>query len=116
VRIKCVNFLKEHELVGRRAGGLLLAMALNSCVDTSAIEPTLHVDAQHQTRMPPPQVIDVSHGRQLHTLCAYPSVPLFAPGLTHQNLELSPDYVPSLRRFLQECFGEDYRRQGRGRG
>lgn len=54
------------------------------------------------------EVIDVQHGRQLHKLCKRPSEPLWAPRRGHQDLEASPDYIPRLRRFLVECWGDEY--------
>lgn len=64
-------------------------------------------------------MIDVCHGRQLHELCKNPSDPLWASGpigTGHQDLEAHPSYIPTLRAFLAECFGEEYTRQFPGGG
>jgi hypothetical protein len=34
--------------------------------------------------------------------------PLWAEGAGHQDLEAHPQFVPTLRRFLKECWGEEY--------
>lgn len=64
------------------------------------------------------EVIDVAHGRALAALCAKPSEPLWAEGCGHNNLESCPAYVPRLRAFLAEVFGEGYsgRRRAGGSG
>jgi pimeloyl-ACP methyl ester carboxylesterase len=61
-------------------------------------------------------VIDVSHGRELYKLCKQPSEPLWAPGHGHQDLEASPEYIPRLRQFLVQCWGEDFRQHLRSAG
>lgn len=55
------------------------------------------------------EVIDVSHGKQLAALCKRPSEPFWPPRRGHQDLEAASEYVPRLRKFLVECWGEDYR-------
>jgi pimeloyl-ACP methyl ester carboxylesterase len=53
-------------------------------------------------------VVGVSHGRQLHALCQTASEPLWAEGCGHDDVETCPAYVPTLKRFLRECFGDRY--------
>ena len=53
------------------------------------------------------EVVDISHGRMLHSLAQRPSQPLFLDGYTHDDLESSNEYVPTLRRFLTEVFDGD---------
>lgn len=53
------------------------------------------------------QVVDVSHGRKLHSLAQRPSQALWLEGYTHDDIESSTEYIPSLRRFLTEVFGDD---------
>ena len=53
------------------------------------------------------QVVHVSHGRMVHSLAQNPSQPLFLEGYTHDDLESSNEYVPTLKRFMTEVFGED---------
>jgi len=45
-------------------------------------------------------VIGIEHGHRLHELCKNPAAPLWLEGYNHQNLELSPMYLPHLREFL----------------
>lgn len=61
--------------------------------------PTL---VMHGTR---DEVIAVDHGKTLHaTACNAYSEPLWAEGYTHQNLSMSPDYIPTLRKFLDHIW------------
>ena len=53
------------------------------------------------------QVVDVSHGWKLHSLAKRPSQALFLEGHTHDDIESSAEYIPSLQRFLTEVFGDD---------
>lgn len=53
------------------------------------------------------EVVDIRHGRMLHSLARRPSQPLFLQGYTHDNIEASKEYVPTLRRFMTEVFGAD---------
>jgi hypothetical protein len=46
------------------------------------------------------EVIDISHGKQLHQLASNTAAPLWLEGYNHQNLEASVEYLPHLRRFL----------------
>lgn len=62
------------------------------------------------------EVIDVSHGKQLVALCKRPSEPFWAPRRGHQDLEAAAEYIPRLRRFLVECWGEEYRQHLRAGG
>lgn len=55
-------------------------------------------------------VIAVTHGQQLAALARRPSEPLFPHGCSHHNVESCPEYIPRLRSFLAECWGEGYRR------
>lgn len=51
------------------------------------------------------EVIAVDHGRTLHATACNPFAdPLWAEGYTHQNLSMSPDYVPTLRKFLDHVW------------
>ncbi|KAL4421927.1 hypothetical protein ABPG77_005211 [Micractinium sp. CCAP 211/92] len=62
------------------------------------------------------EVIDVSHGKQLAALCKRPSEPFWARGRGHQDLEAAAEYIPRLRQFLVECWGEEYRQHLRAGG
>jgi hypothetical protein len=53
-------------------------------------------------------VIHWSHGQKLHSLCTNPSDPFWAEGSTHQDVEANPLFLPTLRRFLGEVFGNEY--------
>eukprot|EP00877_Chromochloris_zofingiensis_P011070 jgi/Chrzof1/6216/Cz17g16030.t1 len=53
-------------------------------------------------------VINVSAGQKLAELAPQPFEPLIAEGYDHQNLEMCPQYVPHLRRFLAHCFPGEY--------
>eukprot|EP00887_Chlorella_sp_A99_P003849 scaffold11.g3849.t1 len=57
------------------------------------------------------EVIDVAHGRQLHSLAATAAEPLWLPGYNHQNVETAAEYIPRLRHFFAECWGDAYRQQ-----
>ena len=46
------------------------------------------------------EVIAIDHGHKLHELCKSSCDPLWLDGYNHQNLELSPLYLPHLRKFL----------------
>uniref|UniRef100_A0A061QKR2 Abhydrolase domain-containing protein fam108c1-like n=1 Tax=Tetraselmis sp. GSL018 TaxID=582737 RepID=A0A061QKR2_9CHLO len=48
------------------------------------------------------EVIAIEHGYKLHSLCKRPWGPLWLEGYNHQNLELSPQYLPHLRSFLAQ--------------
>lgn len=54
-------------------------------------------------------VIGIEHGRKLHALCKNAAQPFWGLGRNHDNLELDPEYLPALKKFLKECFGPDYR-------
>lgn len=56
------------------------------------------------------EVIDIQHGRELWKLAKTPSTAgaMWAEEYGHQDLEASPEYIPRLRKFLIECFGEEY--------
>jgi abhydrolase domain-containing protein 17 len=45
-------------------------------------------------------VVDCSHGKQLHELCKEKYAPLWLTGGGHCNLELYPDYVRHLKKFI----------------
>ena len=45
-------------------------------------------------------MINISCGRKLHELVRNPVPPLWAEGYTHQNLEVCPEYVPTLVKFV----------------
>ncbi|PSC68542.1 alpha beta-hydrolase [Micractinium conductrix] len=62
------------------------------------------------------EVIDVTHGQQLHKLAQRPFEPLWAPRRGHQDLEAAAEYIPHLRRFLVECWGAEYRQHLRAGG
>ena len=47
-------------------------------------------------------VVDISCARALHAAAKRPVAPLWVEDADHQNLELSPQYLPRLRAFLQE--------------
>ena len=53
-------------------------------------------------------VVHLTHGQMLHSLAKNASTPLWARGCDHQNVELSPHFLPRLRDFLTEVFGKDY--------
>ena len=53
------------------------------------------------------EVVDICHGRRLHSLARRPSQPLFLHGFTHDNIEASEEYVPTLRCFMKKVFGAD---------
>ncbi|XP_010528011.1 PREDICTED: protein ABHD17B isoform X2 [Tarenaya hassleriana] len=46
------------------------------------------------------EVVDFSHGKQLWELCKEKYEPLWLKGGSHCNLELFPEYLPHLRRFM----------------
>jgi pimeloyl-ACP methyl ester carboxylesterase len=52
------------------------------------------------------EVIDVVHGRKLHSLAQHPSEPLWAEGHNHQDLEMADGYLPTLKRFMREVWPE----------
>lgn len=47
-------------------------------------------------------VVDISSARALHAAAKRPVAPLWVENADHQNLELSAQYLPRLRAFLQE--------------
>ena len=47
------------------------------------------------------EVVDWSHGKQLHDLSKEKYEPLWLKGAGHCNLELYPEYIKHLRKFLQ---------------
>lgn len=47
------------------------------------------------------EVVDCSHGKQLHELSKEKYEPLWLKGAGHCNLELYPEYIKHLRKFLQ---------------
>lgn len=48
------------------------------------------------------EVIHISHAYLLHERCGNPYPSLFAEGYTHQNIEQSPDFLPTLHQFLMK--------------
>lgn len=46
------------------------------------------------------EVIHISCGQRLHELSKNKFPPLWAHGYTHQNVEMSPDYLPKLQEFI----------------
>ncbi|KAK9817194.1 hypothetical protein WJX72_010875 [[Myrmecia] bisecta] len=54
------------------------------------------------------EVVDFSHGQALHACAKHAAAPLWATSYNHQNLELCPQYLPHLKRFLQDLFGKDH--------
>ena len=53
------------------------------------------------------EVVEITHGRILHSLCKRPAEPLWAAGRSHQDVELDRDYLPRLRTFLHDVFHPD---------
>ncbi len=53
-------------------------------------------------------VVDIEAGRYLHKLAKRPATPYWADGCHHENVEMSAQYIPHLRRFLQGIFGSSY--------
>ena len=53
-------------------------------------------------------VVDIEAGRHLHSLAKRPAAPYWAEGCNHENVEMSAQYIPHLRRFLQSVFGSKY--------
>jgi hypothetical protein len=47
------------------------------------------------------EVVDWSHGKQLHELSKKKYEPLWLKGGGHCNLELYPEYIKHLRKYLQ---------------
>jgi hypothetical protein len=47
-------------------------------------------------------VVHISAGRALHAAAKRPAKPLWAENCDHQNVELSPRYLPCLKSFLRE--------------
>lgn len=47
-------------------------------------------------------VVDISAGRALHAAAKNPVAPLWAENCNHQNVELSPEYLPRLRTFVRD--------------
>lgn len=46
------------------------------------------------------EVVDCSHGKQLHELCKEKYEPLWLSGGGHCNLELYPEYIRHLKKFV----------------
>ena len=46
------------------------------------------------------EVVDYSHGKQLHELCKKKYEPLWLSGGGHCNLELYPEYIRHLKKFV----------------
>ncbi|CAA7039303.1 unnamed protein product [Microthlaspi erraticum] len=46
------------------------------------------------------KVVDISHGKQLWELCKEKYEPLWLKGGSHCNLEMFPEYLPHLRKFI----------------
>lgn len=46
------------------------------------------------------KVVDISHGKQLWELCKEKYEPLWLKGGNHCNLEMFPEYLPHLRKFI----------------
>lgn len=53
-------------------------------------------------------VVDIEAGRHLHRLAKRPAAPYWAENCHHENVEMSAQYIPHLRRFLQGIFGAKY--------
>lgn len=51
-------------------------------------------------------VIDIVHGKTLHSLLQKPYQPLWAEGYTHQDLEMADGYLPSIKGFLRSVWPE----------
>ena len=47
------------------------------------------------------EIIDIGNAKFLHSLCKHPVSPLWAEGYNHQNLDLSPEYLPKLDKYLR---------------
>jgi len=47
------------------------------------------------------EVVDVSHGKQLWELCKVKYEPLWVSGGGHCNLELYPEFIKHLKKFVQ---------------
>ncbi len=47
-------------------------------------------------------MVHISAGRALHAAAKRPAKPLWAENCDHQNVELSPRYLPCLKAFLRE--------------
>jgi len=45
-------------------------------------------------------VVDWSHGKQLYELCKEKYEPLWLTGGNHNNLELHPEYITHLKKFI----------------
>jgi pimeloyl-ACP methyl ester carboxylesterase len=50
-------------------------------------------------------VVGAAQGRALVALCRRPAPPLFAAGAGHDDLEAHPQYLPTLKRFLDQVLG-----------
>jgi hypothetical protein len=62
-------------------------------------------------------VVDWSHGKQLHELSKEKYEPLWLKGGGHCNLELYPEYIKHLRKYLQTLErSADILRNGSRRG
>lgn len=48
-------------------------------------------------------VIPFEHSEKLHQLCANPVEPLFLSRATHDDVESFPQYIPRLKKFLDEA-------------
>ena len=103
---------------GTPLGGLILHSAMLSgirilrpeCKTTVCVDPFQNI--RKITRVNAPtlvmhgrrdQVIPFEHGEQLHDLCRNPVEPLFLSRATHDDVELSPQYIPRLKLFLDEA-------------
>ena len=52
--------------------------------------------------------MDIGAGKLLHSLAKRPAAPYWAEGCNHENVEMSAQYIPHLRRFLQGVIGAGY--------
>ena len=53
-------------------------------------------------------VVDIEAGRHLYRLAKRPAEPYWADGCDHENVEMSAQYIPHLRRYLQSIFGKNF--------
>lgn len=49
------------------------------------------------------EVVGFHHGQAIHRRLKNPHPPLWAKGMGHQNLELDPQFMPTLRGFATAC-------------
>lgn len=58
------------------------------------------------------EVVDCSHGKQLWDLCKEKYEPLWLKGGGHCNLELYPEYIRHLRKFISSLEKSSFHRNG----